>query len=372
MPATGFCRGSIKGNAPLVCIASRRFDVMNRPQLHAIGRHLPIPAAERVVPAAGRDALPKIVSRYVADDAAERAALVDSLSAVQASIPPKYFYDPLGCALFGAICALPEYYPTRTEAAIFRSHRAEIARALGTGKQLIDLGAGDCAKSRAWLPWLAPRRVVAVDIAAQAITAALTSIAPEHPGIEFTGVVTDFMRGLDLHADLASGPVTFFYPGSSIGNFDRAGAGEFLASIAAHCQGRADSGLLIGVDMKKDTTRLVAAYDDPGGVTAAFNRNVLNHVNRALGADFAPREFIHRALYDTTEGRIEMHLEAATPQVVHFAGRKRAFAAGERIHTENSYKYTPGEFTRMLNVAGFERVWCWQDEARDFGVFYAH
>lgn len=322
--------------------------------------------------APARGALPTLVTRYRVDAEVERAALADALFAARASIPPKYFYDPLGCALFGAICALPEYYPTRTEAAIFGAHRAEIAKALGTGKQLVDLGAGDCAKSRAWLPWLAPRRLVAVDIAADAIRSALASMAADHPGIELVGIVTDFMRGLDLHADLAPGPVTFFYPGSSIGNFDRAGAADFLASIAAHCAGRPGSGLLIGVDMKKDTSRLVAAYDDAAGVTAAFNRNVLNHVNRVLDADFVPREFIHRACYDATEGRIEMHLEAATPQVVHFAGRTRAFAAGERIHTENSYKYTPGEFTGMLNAAGFDRVWTWQDEARDFGVFYAH
>jgi dimethylhistidine N-methyltransferase len=345
---------------------------MNRPQLHTIGRHLPIPVVERVAQAAERGTQPRIVTRYQVDDEAEQLALADALSAPQAAIPPKYFYDPVGCALFGAICVLPEYYPTRTEAAIFRSHRAEIAQALGAGKQLVDLGAGDCAKSRAWLPWLAPRRLVAVDIAAEAITAALTSIAPEYPAIELMGIVLDFMRGLDLHADLAPGPVTFFYPGSSIGNFDRAGAGKFLESIAALCHGRPDSGLLIGVDMKKDTSRLVAAYDDSAGVTAAFNRNVLNHVNRVLDGNFAPGQFIHRALYDTIEGRIEMHLEAATPQVVNFAGRTRAFATGERIHTENSYKYTPAEFTLMLNVAGFERVWCWQDDDRDFGVFYAH
>ena len=345
---------------------------MNRPRLLALDRKLPIPAAERPALVQARGNVPTIVVRHRVDDAAERAALADALCAPQASIPPKYFYDPLGCALFGAICALPEYYPTRTEAAIFRAHRAEIAQALGTGRQLVDLGAGDCAKSRAWLPWLTPRRLVAVDIAAEAITAALASIAGDHPGIELTGVVTDFMRGLDLHDDLDPGPVTFFYPGSSIGNFDRAGAGGFLAAVAAHCKGRPYSGLLIGVDMKKDPVRLVAAYDDSVGVTAAFNRNVLNHVNRVLDADFAPREFLHRALYDPAEGRIEMHLEAATPQVVQFAGRVRTFAAGERIHTENSCKYSPGEFTALLNAAGFARVWCWQDEARDFGVFYAH
>lgn len=314
---------------------------------------------------------PRILHRLRVDDRAERAALVASLRAPRAAIAPKYFYDPAGCALFAAICELPEYYPTRTERAIFDAHRADIAAVIGQRTQLVDLGAGDCRKAASWFVALRPSRYLAIDIAADEIGEALATLAPAHPDIELTGIVADFTQGLDIEADLGSGAVTFFYPGSSIGNFSHARAGTFIESIARHCTTRPGSGLLIGVDMKKDIDRLVAAYDDAQGVTAAFNRNVLNHVNRIAGADFDPQAFLHRACYDPIEGRVEMHLEAAHAQIVTIDGLPRAFAGGERIHTEDSYKYTADEFGDMLRGAGFSGVKLWQDPARDFGVFYA-
>jgi dimethylhistidine N-methyltransferase len=313
----------------------------------------------------------RIVERLVRDPAAERRALVAGLMATPATIAPKYFYDALGCALFAAICELPEYYPTRTERAIFSEHRDDIARAVGQGKQFVDLGAGDCCKALAWLPFLAPSRYIAVDLAGDEIASSLARMAPDFPEVEMLGVVADFTQGLDLRHDLAGGPVTFFYPGSSIGNFTPSEARTFLANLHLHCVGRDDSGLLIGVDTRKDTARLVAAYDDSVGVTAAFNRNVLHHVNHLLGSDFRPDAFDHRARYDEAAGRIEMHLEARTPQTVALPGGSRTYAAGERIHTENSYKYTPAQFTALLNEAGFRSVRCWQDPRRDFAVFYA-
>ena len=312
----------------------------------------------------------RIVERLAADPAAERRALVAGLLASPAVIAPKYFYDALGCALFGAICELPEYYPTRTERAIFSEHRDAIAAAVGRGTQFVDLGAGDCCKALAWLPFLAPARYIAVDIAVEEIARALAKMAPDFPEIEMLGIVADFARGLDLRQDLGAGPATFFYPGSSIGNFTPREASAFLRDVHRHCVGRDGSGLLIGVDCKKDKARLDAAYDDSVGVTAAFNRNVLHHVNRILGSDFRPEAFAHRGFYNDGEGRIEMHLEARTMQVVQLPGGVRTFAAGERIHTENSYKYTPAEFTVLLQDAGFGRVSCWQDAARDFAVFY--
>jgi dimethylhistidine N-methyltransferase len=313
----------------------------------------------------------RIVERLVRDPAAERRALLAGLMATPASIAPKYFYDAVGCALFGAICELPEYYPTRTERAIFEARRAEIAEAVGRGRQFVDLGAGDAAKARAWLPHLAPSRYVAVDFAGDELRRSLARLAPDFPDVEMLGVVADFTRGCDLARDLAEGAVTFFYPGSSIGNFAPADALAFLQDIHGHCVGRAGSGLLIGVDTKKDKARLDAAYDDAVGVTAAFNRNVLNQVNRLLGSDFRPQAFAHRGFYNADEGRIEMHLEALVAQTVALPGGARTFAAGERIHTENSYKYAPGEFAAMLADAGFARVRCWQDERGDFAVFYA-
>jgi len=313
----------------------------------------------------------RIVERLIRDVAAERQALAAGLQAPVAAIPPRYFYDALGCALFGAICELPEYYPTRTERAIFSEHRDAIADAVGQGHQFVDLGAGDCCKALAWLPYLAPSRYIAVDIAGGEIANALAKMATEFPEIDLLGVVADFANGLDLEQDLDRAPVTFFYPGSSIGNFTPAAALSFLQAIKLHCAGREDSGLLIGVDTKKDKARLDAAYDDAVGVTAAFNRNVLNHVNRVLGSDFRPEAFAHRGFYNEAAGRIEMHLEASTEQCVRWPGVERKFTAGERIHTENSYKYSPAEFTLLLRDAGFGRVQCWQDPRRDFAVFHA-
>lgn len=314
---------------------------------------------------------PRIVERLTPDPEAERRALVAGLVATPAAIPPRYFYDAVGCALYCAICELPEYYPTRTERAIFGEHRDAIARAIGRGRQFVDLGAGDCGKARAWLPYVAPARYVAVDFAAEAIRKALAQMAPDFPGVELAGVVTDFTRGLDLDADLHDGPVAFFYPGSSIGNFTPADAADFLRAIRRHCAARPGSSLLIGVDTRKDKARLDAAYDDAAGVTAAFNRNVLQHVNRLLRSDFRPAAYAHRAFYDEEAGRIEMHLEATAPQTVRLPGATRAFAAGERIHTENSYKYAPKAFEAMLGAAGFADVRGWQDAHGDFAVFHA-
>ena len=313
----------------------------------------------------------RLLHRLQDDSARERRALVEGLRAREPWIAPKYFYDSVGCALFEAICELPEYYPTRTERAIFAGRRTDIVAAVGTGSQLVDLGAGDCAKALEWMPFLAPSRYVAVDIAAGAIRAGLARIAARHPALDTLGIVTDFTQGLDLRDDLGTEPTTFFYPGSSIGNFAPVDAAEFLASIRRHCRGSLGSGLLIGADTPKDRARLVAAYDDALGVTAAFNRNVLLHVNRLIGSDFDPAAFAHRARYDERRGRIEMHLEAVRECSVDLDGVPRRFRAGDRIHTENSYKYDPESFAGMLRAAGFGSVRTWQDDAGDFAVYYA-
>ena len=313
----------------------------------------------------------RLVHRLHDDPERERRLLVAGLRAQDASISPKYFYDALGCALFEAICELPEYYPTRTERAIFTAHRADIVAAVGTGAQLVDLGAGDCAKAAEWLPHLRPSRYVAVDIAAGALRAGLARIAARHPSLPTLGIVTDFTQGLELREEIGSERATYFYPGSSIGNFAPVDAAAFLAAIRHLCRGSLGSGLLIGVDTPKDAARLVAAYDDGLGVTAAFNRNVLLHVNRVLECHFDPASFVHRARYDERRGRIEMHLEAVRDCTVTIDGEPRRFRAGERIHTENSYKYAPAAFVEMLRSAGFGAVRCWQDDARDFAVYYA-
>ncbi len=314
---------------------------------------------------------PRIIDRLHRDADAERAALVASLRARPAAIAPKYFYDPLGAALYGAICELPEYYPTRTEHAIFEANRVAIAEAIGTGTQLIDLGAGDGAKAESWFPFVVPRRYVALDIAAGTMARTLDRLSARFPDVEVRGLVTDFTRGLDLSIELGAEPLTFLYPGSSIGNFDPEESVELLRQIHATCTSRPGRGLLIGIDTKKDKSRLDAAYDDALGVTALFNRNVLTHVNKLIGADFDIGAFVHRAFYDEAHGRVEMYLEARSPQAVLLEGETRVFDRGERIHTENSYKYAPDEFDTLLACAGFSTVRRWQDARGDFAVFWA-
>ncbi len=315
--------------------------------------------------------LPRIIERLSEDPEAERRTLQAGLLGNPAAIAPKYFYDALGCALFAAICELPEYYPTRTERAIFEAYRGEIGKVIGRGKQFADLGAGDGRKAREWFAILTPSRYIAIDISKGEIAHALAVLSAEFSDVQMLGVVADFTHGLNLQHDLGDAAVTFFYPGSSIGNFTPDDAHRFLQDIYLHCRDREGSGLLIGVDTKKDHRRLSAAYDDATGVTAAFNRNVLNHVNRILGSDFQPAAFAHRGFYNSQAGRVEMHLEAVSAQSVQLGNATRTFSAGERIHTENSYKYTPAEFTLLLQRAGFARVRCWEDERRDFAVFYA-
>ena len=313
----------------------------------------------------------RIIERLRGPVRDERAEVIAGLLADPASTSPKYFYDELGCALYGAICELPEYYPTRTEHALFREHRLEIARHFAHGSQFVDLGAGDCCKAQSWLSFANPSRYIAVDIAGPEIARALARMAPDHPGIEMLGVVTDFSHELDLGDALDARSATFFYPGSSIGNFTPAEATSFLARIHALCEERPGSGLLIGVDAKKEKARLDAAYDDSLGVTAAFNRNVLVHLNRRFGFDFALDGWAHRGFYNAQAGRIEMHLEAVRDQRVRLGDRARDFRAGERIHTENSYKYSREEFEAVLRDAGFGSITAWTVEQGAYWVFFA-
>jgi dimethylhistidine N-methyltransferase len=313
----------------------------------------------------------RIVDRSVAAEGNERSQVISALLATSASIAPKYFYDELGCAIYGAICRLPEYYPTRTEIAIFRDHRNEIAEAVGRRRQFVDLGAGDCCKAEVWLPFVSPARYIAVDIAGPEIARALDRLAPDFPETEMIGVITDFSARLDLDGILDGSATTFFYPGSSIGNFTPQDAVAFMARMQRYCAARPGSGLLIGVDGKKAKAVLDAAYDDPLGVTAAFNRNALAHLNRRFGFDFAIDGFTHRGFYHEAAGRIEMHLESLREQDVRLGDAVRHFSTGERIHTENSYKYAREEFAGLLGQAGFPEVRSWSAPGGGYHVYYA-
>nr|WP_314607069.1 L-histidine N(alpha)-methyltransferase [uncultured Janthinobacterium sp.] len=297
------------------------------------------------------------------------AEISAGLLARNAWTSPKYLYDALGSKLFEAICALPEYYPTRTEAAIFARHGAEIAHAVGPGSTLIDLGAGNCAKAASLFPLLHPAQYVAVDISYEFLSESLSRLQQRFPHIEMTGLGLDFSSRLDLPGSVREARRLFFYPGSSIGNFAPEQATAFLRRLRANADG--DGGLLIGVDLIKDDAILDAAYDDALGVTAAFNLNMLRHVNGLIGADFDVRAWQHHGFFNADERRVEMHLEARSEQLVHWQGGQRRFAKGERIHTEDSYKYTRATFVGLLEQAGFSTVQVWTDPQQWFAVIYA-
>lgn len=277
---------------------------------------------------------------------------------------PKFLYDALGSRLFEAITELPEYYPTRTEAAIFAMHGEAMAQMVPAGATLIDLGAGNCNKAAALFDRFRPRRYVAVDISVSFLRGALACLQRQYPALEMVGVGLDFSQNLALPpeaGDPAQTPRVLFYPGSSIGNFTPAEALAFLRQARQACGPLRGSGLLIGVDLVKDAATLTAAYDDALGVTAAFNRNLLLHINRLVGCDFQVADWAHVGLYNAALSRIEMHLQARRALTVAWPGGARQFEAGERIHTENSYKWTVQGFAEMLQSAGFQAPQVWTD-----------
>ena len=290
------------------------------------------------------------------------------LLAPQAFTSPKYLYDGLGSRLFEAITELPEYYPTRTEAGIFKAHADAMARRLPAGATLVDLGAGNCAKAAGLFSALAPARYVAVDISAGFLRRSLAALQAQHPQLPMLGVCMDFSSSLSLPPEAGAGPRVLFYPGSSIGNFTPAEALVFLRQARAACEG---GGLLIGVDLLKERALLEAAYDDALGVTAAFNRNLLLHLNRLAGSDFSLADWRHVAFFNEAASRIEMHLEAVRAVVVGWPGGQRHFEAGERIHTENSYKWHQRDFAQLLLDASFSSTQEWTDERGWFAVFWA-
>ncbi len=303
-------------------------------------------------------------------DAADAVAeLSTGLALPRAEISPKYFYDFAGSRLFEAITAQPEYYPTRTERAIFMQHGRDIARHIGRGATLIDLGAGNCEKARSLFAVLQPSRYVAVDVAAEFLRVALAGMEGAFPEICMIGVHSDFTSGIYLPDTVPRKRRLFFYPGSSIGNFTPDAAFTLLQQIHAQCG--PDGGLLIGVDLVKPAPLLDAAYNDACGVTAAFNLNVLNHVNALLGSDFNAADWQHVAFYNPAMARVEMHLQARRALRVNWPDGGRDFAKDERIHTEYSHKYLIEDFKTMLARAGFLAVQHWTDDKQMFGVLHA-
>jgi dimethylhistidine N-methyltransferase len=296
------------------------------------------------------------------------AEVLAGLSAPQKRLSPKFFYDTRGSHLFEAICETPEYYPTRAETAILRRHAGEIAAAVGRSVVLIEPGAGAMDKVRLLLEDLKPEHYVPMDISGEHLLRAARRLATDHPWLTIDAVCTDYSRGLD-GADLPrDGKRVVFFPGSTIGNFEPAEAAEFLRQMAQLAG--PGGGLLIGVDLKKDPETLHRAYNDAQGVTRDFNLNLLHRMNGELGADFDPAGFQHYAFYQPRAGRIEMHLVSRLAQTVRIGGERIGFVEGETIHTENSYKYTLGEFRALARTAGFREAGCWTDPQELFSVQY--
>jgi dimethylhistidine N-methyltransferase len=300
----------------------------------------------------------------------EQSAVIAGLMAAAPWVSPKYLYGPLGSRLFDAITELPEYYPTRTERSVLEACRDAMARAAGPAPTLIDLGAGNCDKARSLFPALKPRQYVAVDMSVEFLRHSMVYLQRDFPQLEMLGIGIDFSAGLRLPDAVRRDNRLFFYPGSSIGNFTPEEAQVFLAGIRAHCAG-GQGGLLIGVDLVKDASILQAAYDDALGVTAAFNLNLLNNLNELIGSDFAVGEWKHHAVFNAALSRIEMHLEARRDTKVRWNGGARSFAKGQRIHTENSYKYALEDFKALLRRAGFGEVRAWTDPNDWFALCHA-
>ena len=302
------------------------------------------------------------------DLAGVRDAVHDGLSRSPKELPAWLFYDAAGSKLFERICEQPEYYPTRTELAIFAAHGRDIAEALGEGCCLIELGSGSNRKARTLLEVLRkPEGYVAIDVSGEQLRTAVRELAAEFPSIPMTGIVGDYGAGtLPLDAQGDARRVAFF-PGSTIGNMHPHEARAFLAPWAPRLAG---GGMLVGVDLVKPEALLHAAYNDAAGVTAAFNRNMLRRINRELGADFLPDRWAHDAFWHEGPSRVEMHLVSRGRQCVQVAGRKIEFRDGESIHTENSYKYTVEGFRDLARTAGFEPGACWTDDKGWFSVHF--
>lgn len=288
-------------------------------------------------------------------------------------LPSKYFYDARGSQLFERICEQPEYYPTRTELAIMRAHIDDIAAALGPRVRLVEYGSGSGFKTQLLLGRLeAPVAYVPVEISRSALAASVAGLERRFSAIEMLPVCADFTQPIKLpRAARAPRQTVVYFPGSTLGNFDPDDALRLLRQMrdeAGQGGGALPGGVLIGVDLVKDTAALEAAYNDAAGVTAEFTLNLLTRANRELGADFDLGGFRHRARWHPLAGRIETHIVSQREQVVHVAGRGFRFAAGEAMLVEYSCKYTLEGFARLAARAGLKVATVWTDPARRFSV----
>jgi len=300
-----------------------------------------------------------------ADDFAE--AVLRGLSQRPRSIPCRFFYDARGSELFEQITALPEYYPTRVETELLRANAAEIAWLVGADRVVVEFGSGSSRKTSLLLEAL--RRVrayVPIDIAGESLDEASAWLRQQHRDLLIAPLIADFTSAVTLPPLAQGWDRLGFFSGSTIGNLDHREAVEFLAN-AARLLGR--NGLfLIGVDLKKSASILIPAYNDAKGGTAEFNLNLLRRINRELGGNFNLDRFAHDAVYDEAAGRIEMHLVSRAAQTVRVLHREFRFADGERIHTENSHKYSVEQFQALACSAGWRPVEVWTDADQLFSL----
>lgn len=320
-------------------------------------------------PAAPRLVHGKPPSAFTLRSAAQQ--LRASLQADPPGISPKYLYDARGCALYEAITELPEYHLPRVERAILDLHQHELLQLLPHGAELIDIGSGDGLKAQRWLDAGIVQRYIGLDIAEDWLREVLQRGRQRYPGVQFDGVVTDLNWGLQLPLPReAERPRIFWYPGSSIGNFEPRDATALLAQMRAHM--RPGDALLLAVDGPVEQGRMLRAYDDAAGVTAAFDLNVLNVVNRELGADFDPGAFRHRAVFDADASRIEMHLVSQRAQTIDLgAGQRLPLRPGQHIVTEHSYKHSAERAAQLLRDAGFDAPRRFGIDGEAYGVYLA-
>lgn len=296
-----------------------------------------------------------------------RRAVLDGLSARPRAIPAKYLYDARGSALFDEICELPEYYLTRTETEILKRRAAEIGRRAGPGCALIEFGSGSSVKSRLLIEALPKLALYApIDISREHLDATAAQLKRDYPKLRVEPVCADFMGPVPPIE--TEGRRLGFFPGSTIGNLTPEEATAFLHNVRTLV---GDQGaLVLGADLKKDPQRLHDAYNDSAGVTAAFTLNLLRRMNRELQSTFDLSAFAHEAFYDEAEGRIEIYVRSLERQTVMVAGQRFEFAAGERIHTEYSYKYDTADLAGLAKAGGFRLAETWTDPERLFAVAY--
>jgi L-histidine N-alpha-methyltransferase len=300
-----------------------------------------------------------------ADDFAE--AVLAGFASPQRSIPCRFFYDAAGSELFEEIAKLEEYYPTRVEASLLEAHGAEIAELVGRYRVLIEFGSGSSRKTSLLIGALGRiPAYIPIDIAAESLKEAAAWLSEQHPGLTIVPQIADFTRTRTLPQIARRKKRLGFFSGSTIGNLTHKEARAFLAN-AARLLGKA-SAFLIGVDLKKSTSILIPAYNDAKGVTAAFNLNLLARINRELDGDINISRFAHDAVYNERDGRVEMYLVSLCRQTVHVVGRAFTFAEGERIHTENSHKYTVGEFQALASASGWQPLTAWIDPDQLFSL----